>query len=201
MSQSSPVWLSLLKNRNLENIASSIECITLEDDSHSVKLAIDVIYSNFDNSPDEYSIMAKIPIADKNLDAVVNKYDLSGVRNTIAFIRMQKIRIANFEAREAAFEIRLRDLEQGKRNDEWLAKSRPGNVVEYFDRPPIGTRVVFNRNSIHYMTEPQRTKNQVGVIIANDEDGGTEIGVHWDNGEESHGLWCGKKGTHMLVYA
>jgi hypothetical protein len=147
------------------------------------------------------SVLAVIPIADKNLDAVVNKYDLSGVRNTIAFIRMQKIRIANFEAREAAFEIRLRDLEQEKEKDVWLAKSRPGNVVEYTDRPPIGTRVVFNKVSFRYRFEPETIKNQAGVIIANDEDNGTEIGVRWDNGQESHRLKCGKKSTHTLVYA
>ncbi len=42
--------------------------------------------------------------------------------------------------------------------------------------------------------------NRSGNIIANDEDFGSEIGVHWDDGRESHNLHCCKKGHKALLY-
>lgn len=71
---------------------------------------------------------------------------------------------------------------------------QPGMLVDYRDYPPLGTRVMSNHdNKPSYYKYPP----QCGVIIANNEDNGTEIGVRWDNG---HSLWCGKKGSHRLKY-
>ena len=64
---------------------------------------------------------------------------------------------------------------------------------EYMDKPPIiGTRLIGEYCGPN--------KNRSGTIIANDEDFGSEIGVHWDDGRESHNLHCCKKGHKALLY-
>jgi hypothetical protein len=81
-------------------------------------------------------------------------------------------------------------------SEAWAARMKPaGSVVDYRDRPPVGTLV--EENFID--SSPYRERKK-GVIIANDEDHGTEIGVRWDNGTSNYNLWCEKKGGKTLLY-
>lgn len=88
ISQASPVFMSLLEGPFVEAFTDNI---TLEgDDPVSLKMVIDIIYLGILGA----RIMTKIPIEDMNVDTVVNKYDLAGVRNIITFSRaMESIRV------------------------------------------------------------------------------------------------------------
>ncbi len=117
----------------------------------------------------------------------VEKYDISGVAGFVHFLtsslderskRLQELEHLNHDVNRMNIQIER-------------LKYRSGSVVNYEDRPRIGTRVVGNSGAY---------SKKSGTIIANDEDRGTEIGVRWDDGTESHNLWCCKKGGQALVY-
>jgi hypothetical protein len=148
------------------------------DDPDSLRLVFDILYQNILGD----RIMVEIPEIDVKLDAVVNKYDLAGVRRMISYSREKESMI---RATEYMLKNRLNRLEAELRKE----KTKPGSVVDYRHRSPNGTRVV-NLNK----------PGQTGTIIANDEEDDTEIGVLWDDGTESHNLKCNKHGINSLLY-
>ena len=131
------------------------------------------------------------------MNVLVDKYDLCGVRMAI-----------NTNARISAMKSEIEFL---KRQNEQLNK-RSHLEVEYAfqreyhksapfskgllvgSRPPLGSRVT--RTLLPAVGYEQKK----GTIIANDEDNGTEVGVRWDDGSESHFLQCAKKGRYELRY-
>lgn len=85
---------------------------------------------------------------------------------------------------------RLKDEMQRLKDEAREKATRPGELVNIFEyKPPIGTRVIGNGRPVRQ-----------GEVICNEEDGGTEIGVRWDNGVEHHNLKCGKKRGWALKY-
>jgi hypothetical protein len=88
LSQASPVFMSLLEGPFAE---ASTNIITLEGDNPaSLKVVIDIIYSGI---LDLY--YGEISEEDTNLDIIVNKYDLTGVRNVITFSRKMDKTVGN----------------------------------------------------------------------------------------------------------
>jgi hypothetical protein len=189
ISQASPVFMSRL---NCPFIKFSNEMIHLgKDDPTSLKLVFGIIYSSILGD-----IMVKIPYEDVNLDAVVSKYDLGGVRNIINYSRrMESMERANsFEKAYliADSENRIKNLEIELQKE----KTKAGSLVDYRHRSLNGTRVI----EIEFTLKDCLTKRRTGTIIANDEDGGSEIGIRWDDGNESHNLCCNKHGINKLRY-
>jgi hypothetical protein len=119
---------------------------------------------------------------DTNLNVLINKYELAGVRDFITFSRKMEI-----------IEKNKNVLQKFKEDTLWKEVSRPGCVVFNKHRPRVGTKVC-NRRPIR----GDNAKNK-GVIIANDEMNGTAIGVRWDSGIESHGLQCGVRGLGIKI--
>jgi hypothetical protein len=106
ISEASPVFMSLLKGPFAE---SSTEIIALnEDNPESLKLVIDVIYLGILGG----SIIANIPNVDIDLDAIVNKYDLAGVRDFITHSRETDNIIRRYKMRELVYEKKCENLRQ-----------------------------------------------------------------------------------------
>jgi hypothetical protein len=131
--------------------------------------------------------LVKFPYTDANLDAVVNKHNLAGVRNLVICSRKKEYTIIAFEYREFILNDHLKRLEIELQKE----KKKAGSVVDYRHRSPNGIRVVENLTFA--------AKGRTGRIIADDEDSGIEIGVHWDNGADSHNLKCNKHGRQSLL--
>jgi hypothetical protein len=185
LSQASPVFMSLLEGPFAEastDLYPRTDIITLEGDNPaSLKVVIDIIFSGILDL--HYGEIFEV---DSNLDTIVNKYDLTGVRNVITFSRKMDKTVGNSERKCKQLKLCLENTE----NELWpLRKVPAGSVVNYNHRPPIGTKVVLNDNY-----------RRRGVIIANDEDNRTEIGVRWDDGTERHNLQCCKKNQKDLLY-
>jgi hypothetical protein len=126
----------------------------------------------------------------------------SCVRNIINYSRrMESMERANSfekayltgisESRKSEFENRIKNLEIELQKE----KTKAGSFVDYLHRSPNGTRLIENE-----FTLKDCIKRRTGTIIANDEDGGSEIGVRWDDGTESHNLCCNKHGINKLRY-
>ncbi len=173
------------------------ETVTLRDDNpNSLKMAFDIIYGQVTGAINPSSFLLTDLV---QLNIVIDKYELNGVASFVSSVGKcaaleKQIRRLQQEAVTSSqtHEYQVRDL---KSSHEGYLKYRlmgRGMLVDYQDRPEVGTRVQEN--------EDCRGIPRNGKIISNSEDGGTEIGVRWDDGTESHHLWCGKKGGHALKY-
>lgn len=199
IAEASSIWRAMVKGPFAD---SKIDSIFLEgDDPEALKLALDIVYAGLLGTLD----LATIP-ADPDshpLVSVINKYELNGVRVLVEKeIMDRKERSDHQQVVKARHEEALEREKQQHDNFVRYRLMRPGMRVDQVDRPPIGTRVEENmhdpikvRNPKHYW----RAKK--GTVIANDQDNNSEIGVRWDDGSESHHLWCNKKGGHALLYA
>ncbi len=118
-------------------------------------------------------------IPDAELDLVcifVEKYDLIGVVGFVNYLSSsQEIEHLNKVNQAEEKEIELGKAEQKR----WKLQS--GAVVDYMNRLPIRTRVIYNEHSIHNLSNKNKKPKPRGIIIVNNEDGGTEIGVRWDD--------------------
>ena len=68
--------------------------------------------------------------------------------------------------------------------------------MSFTHQPKAGTRVIENLNhfgTLHLKLLGPRQGSIINVY-------GTSISVLWDDGSESHNLWCGKKGNEELLY-
>eukprot|EP01038_Epipyxis_sp_PR26KG_P009396 gene9396-12655_t len=190
ISQASEVWNIMLNGGFAESFSDQI--ILSDDDPNAVKQALDILYGQMSGQ-----IIFETFSAD--LEVFLHKYSLIGVSKFILnaknFLLMEQhlvesaLQLEQVAVSHKAQLLRLKKLHEGEISFKVM---RPGMFVNYEDKPPLDTRVVET-------SKPFRT----GKIIANDEDGGTEIGVAWDRssgGGESHHLWCGKKKTNSLTY-
>jgi hypothetical protein len=159
LSQASPVFMSILHCPYIDP-----ERIYLsEEDPNTLMLAFDIIYSSILGD-----IMFKVPYEDINLDAVVNKYNLAGVRNIIKCFREKESIIRASEDRESALENRVKILEMELQKE----KTKAGSVADYRHTSLNGKRVVENVSDLDNLYN----------VIANEGDGSTEIGVLCDDG-------------------
>ena len=188
ISQASAVWNKMLTGDFAEASAGSIKLHG--DDPKALKLALDIIYSQLSGNMNCQT--SNISAEDKaQLHVIIDKYQLLGVDSVIKTV--ESIKVTHQMHQGTLENIRIEN-----ENNIQLYRCRlmqPGMLVDYRDRPPLGTRVMENFGSINHRFSPLS-----GVIIANDEDNGTEIGVRWDNGKVRHHIWCGKKGGNDLKY-
>jgi hypothetical protein len=196
--EASPVWRAMLGGPFMEGEENSVHLH--EDDPDAMRCVISLLYEGMSDGeslpPGENANLrtsSKLH-KDRRLDVVIDKYELAGLRSIIQSHREQSQKLRSQE---------LATSEQVTQEQRKVAsltaelkreQMKPGNLVEIRHRPPLGTRVQEN------LCELVRRAPLSGVIIANDEDGGTEIGVNWDNGGESHNLHCGKKNGWALKY-
>ena len=196
LSLASPVWRSMLFGEFQE--ASLAEIELREDDPDALKLALDILYHGILGTTGEKLMLDKssLPLSgdssDSPVDVVAEKYQLAGAQ---AYIRQARSSAAT-DRRLQQVQQELYQLQSRLKEPHLMNKSRStahwiGQLVNVQDRPPIGTRV---KETVKHW-EPKS-----GKIIANDEDFGTEIGVRWDDGTESHNLHCGKKEGWALKY-
>jgi len=217
ISQTSEIWNNMLTGGFVEGSSGSITLYG--DDPIVLKLSLDIIYGLLLGKLDCTNFA--IDAAEKeSLHVLIDKYELKGVSAFLQSIETHHIAMEQLKIQNQNTVSRLQsDLRVTESELQWETDNRkgaelrlqreinqnrarimaPGMLVDYQDHPPVGTRVIENKDckyqSGRYDGAPRR-----GTIIANDEDGGTEIGVRWDNGGESHHLWCGKKGGHALKY-
>ena len=194
ITEASPVLRAMLKGSFAE---SRMPIIHLEGDNpEAFKQALDVIYAGLLGTVE----ISTIPVDSQPLIAIIDKYELNGARLLVCKeITERKMRselqqqVVDLQARH---QVALESLKREQR----IRLMQPGMTVDYIDRPPVGTRVQENKDDRRFRAGCQRM-TKTGAIIANDEDGGSEIGVRWDDGSQSHNLWCNKKGGHALIYA
>jgi len=203
IAEASSVWRAMVKGHFAE---STMDVINLEeDDPEALKLTLGIVYAGLSGTVD----LATIPVHPDSqpLLAIIDKYELNGVRVLVEKEIMNRKERCDHEQEVVSLKTRHTvALEREKQEHDNFVRyrlMRPGMKVDSSDRPPVGTRVEENLHdtkTIHMRYDiDQRAKK--GTIIANDEDNGTEIGVRWNNGSESHHLWCNKKGGHALLYA
>lgn len=213
--QASPVWKSMLNTGWVDKWAEAFGVGTADalhfdgDHPEVARFCLRVIYSMSSSNSEhlEHGFVSMAPGVDGlrlpggdpgALDAFVDKYSLRGVKRFLAHElntakdkeRLQReVDSLNHDVR------RLNSLVQNLKDEAVTRATKPGmlvNMSEY--KPPLGTRV---REHPDHQGSCRRL---LGEIIANDEDFGTEIGVRWDNGQESHNLHCGKKRGWALEY-
>lgn len=163
LSQASPVFMSILNCPYIDPERINLS----EEDPNTLKLAFDIIYSSILGD-----VMVEVPHNDINLDAVVNRYDLAGVRNIIKRFREKESMIRASEDRESALENRVKILEMELQKE----KTKAGSVAaDYRHKSLNGRRIVGNLSDLDNLYN----------VIANEEDGSTEIGVLCDDGTKS----------------
>lgn len=136
ISQATPVWFSMLSNGWIESGKEVIKLI--DDDSRSVMIALDIIYSNLlgDIEVDSTCI-------DDSLHTLVDKYDLKGVRNFISqherFSSMKK-EMADIKNHRSSYS----DYNHHIRSNMWKIALMQSNGRNYYERPPYGRPVIEN---------------------------------------------------------
>jgi len=179
--EASPVWMAMLNGPFQEGATDTVH---LEEDCvDSVRIALTLLYSPFTVATDN-------SYSEASLDVLIEKYDLEGLSALLRTDKKRHLELVELESQLRAAKSEIGMLKSRAINER-MARMERGNVVDYRDYPDIGTRV--KRNYVD--RSPKR-----GRIIANDEDGGTESAVRWDDGSESHHLHCCKKGGQALKY-
>lgn len=183
ISQASKVWGKMLTSGYAESFT---EIVTLNGDApEDLKQSLDIIYHVLNGE----AMQVDSPVSNTQLQVFLDKYDLKGVS---AYLQREA---AIVQSEKVILDSRVEDVASAHRKHAWeqvcsSGATLPGRDVYYSHYPPIGTRVV---GTGHF--------SKFGVVIANDEDNGSEIGVRWNGGGESHNLHCGKKGGFALKYA
>ncbi len=208
IAEASPVWKAMLTGPFAESTATAAAgdgggTIHLDgDDPQVARLCIELLYSTRADSDLDWAGVGSRVLSDRlGFDRFVDKYDLRGVRRLVSHeLRLGRELRHWREATEAERESGDRRVKAERESGDLRVKrlaAKPGKLVNIFEyRPPVGTRVQLNDEQF---TSGVRVGAK-GTIIANNEDNGTEIGVRWDNGRESHNLWCGKRGGRALKY-